>query len=216
MASHDDESQSGGSVRRQSARPRLSDEEHEEGVGLRRRMTWIQELFGTADVTRVVQERDRFRGRRPTMHLRARSAADPGGPLPRPGHEAIGARVRLQVTPTERPDGVEGFGRTGVYVEVVASDPFASALLRFEVGQDATSHLHPGSIAVARWDEQAERFSIIPQSGFNADHEYAYARISRPGVYTAIGLPRDPRLLATLKLLSASTPGFRTARSAAG
>jgi photosystem II stability/assembly factor-like uncharacterized protein len=206
MDSHDDESQAGGTVRGQSTRPRLSDEEQKEGVGLRRRMTWMQELFGTADVTRVVQERDRFRGRRPKMHPRARDAADPGGPLPSRGQEAIGAAVRLQVTPTESPDGVEGFGRTGVYLEVAAPDPFASALVRFEVGQDAISHLHPGSISVARWDEVADRFSIIPQSGFNADRGYAYARISRPGVYTAIGLPRDPRLLATLKLLAAVDP----------
>src|SRR6266516_3413800 len=184
----------------------LTEEEEEEAEGLERRSEWIHGLLGTEDVTRVLQELDRFRSRRPLMRAQARAAADPGGELPKSGHEARSADAKLRVTRTKDPGGVRSFGRTDTYVKVAAPGPFSSAFLRFGLKEEETAHLHTGSIAVARWDETADAFSLVPQSGFNADRGYAYARISRPGIYTAIGLPRDPRLLTTLKLFAAAEP----------
>jgi photosystem II stability/assembly factor-like uncharacterized protein len=210
MSTHDNETRGRGAVDEQSARRRLTDKEWEEGEGLRRRMDWIQGLLGTDDVTRVLQENDRFRGRRPTMRPQGRATADPYGPLPESGQDVVSSlpnsQANLRVTRCESPDDFQGFGRTGVCVEVAAAQPFASARVRFKLQQEQISHLHPGSIAVARWDNVAERFSLVPQSGFNVDYGYAYARISQPGIYTAIGLPRDPRLLTTLKLFAAVDP----------
>jgi hypothetical protein len=124
-------------------------------------MDWIQGLLGTDDVTRVLQENDRFRGRRPTMRSRGRATADPGGPLLESGQDVVSSlpdsQANLRVTRCESPDDFQGFGRTGVCAEVAAAQPFASALVRFKLQQEQTSHLHPGWIAVARWDKVAER-----------------------------------------------------------
>jgi photosystem II stability/assembly factor-like uncharacterized protein len=193
-------------VSEQALQQRLTEEEEEEAEGLERRSEWIHALLGTEDVTRVLQELDRFRSRRPLMRGQVRATADPGGPLPKSGHDATSPGVELRVTRSKSPDGLVSFGRTKTYVKVEAPRPFASALLRFELKEKETAHLHAGSIVVARWDEATDRFSLVPQSGFNADRGYAYARISRPGIYTAIGLPRDPRLLTTLKLFAAADP----------
>jgi photosystem II stability/assembly factor-like uncharacterized protein len=79
-------------------------------------------------------------------------------------------------------------------------------MLRFTLPEEETGHLYPESVLVARWDDAAERFKIIPSSGYDAANGYAFAKISRPGVYAAIGLPRDPRILTTLRLLAAVRP----------
>src|SRR5439155_16181779 len=39
------------------------------------------------------------------------------------------------------------------------------------------------------------------QSGFDERQGYVYARIARPGLYTAIGIPNDPRVRTTLQLM---------------
>jgi photosystem II stability/assembly factor-like uncharacterized protein len=184
----------------------LTEEEEEEAEGIQRRSEWIHGLLGTEDVTRVLQELERFRTRRPLMRAQARASADPGGVLPKSGHEAVSDDGKLRVTRTKGPEGVRSFGRTETHVKVAAPRPFSSALLRFGLKEKETAHLHEGSIVVARWDEEVDSFSIVPQSGFNAERGYAYARISRPGIYTAIGLPNDPRQLTTLKLFAAAEP----------
>jgi photosystem II stability/assembly factor-like uncharacterized protein len=188
------------------SRPGLSEEEQREGANIERRAEWFLHLVGSDDAPRLLGELDRFRRLRPMMRERARRTADAGGSLPRSGADATAREAKLRVKKAKAPDAIQGFGRTGVYVEVAAPRPFASALLRFRITDRAIAHLQPGSIVVARWDEVSERFALVPPSGFNVDDGYAYARISRAGIYTAIGLPRDPRLLSTLKLLEAIEP----------
>jgi photosystem II stability/assembly factor-like uncharacterized protein len=187
----------------------LSEEELREGALLERRAELFRQLVGTDDNKRLVSELDRFRSRRGGMRGLARAEADPGGVLPRSGNEAKTRDGKLRVTKGRPPTDAIGFGHTGVYVNVAAKDPFASALLRFKLNERAVRHLEPSSIVVARWDDVAERFSLIPASGFDPGNAYAYGRISRPGTYTAIGLPRDPRILTTLKLFGVMEPWLR-------
>jgi photosystem II stability/assembly factor-like uncharacterized protein len=94
-------------------------------------------------------------------------------------------------------------------VQVSAEEPFHRAFLRFRLAPDDVAHLVPGSLLVARWDVGAGRFGIIPQSGYSETGGYAFARITRPGIYTAVGLPADPRLLTTLRLVRVLRPWLR-------
>jgi photosystem II stability/assembly factor-like uncharacterized protein len=186
--------------------PDLTEEEEREGALLERRAELYRRLVGTDNATELVRETERFRVRRPTMREPERGEADPGGALPRSGNEALAAERKLRVTRAKPPSDKVGFGHTGVYVNVSAGGPLASASLRFRVKEDAVGHVDPNSLVLARWDEVAERFVLILASGFDAEKGYVYGRISRPGIYTAIGLPRDPRLLTTLKVFGVMEP----------
>jgi photosystem II stability/assembly factor-like uncharacterized protein len=184
----------------------LSDEEQREGALLERRAELFRRLVGTDDLRGLLRELDGFRARRPVMQELARAEADPRGPLPRSGNEAKTREKKLRVTRAKPPTDVTGFGATGVYVNVSAADPFESAALRFRIKESAIGHLEPTTITLARWDEVAERFVLVPASGFEVEEGYVYGRISRTGVYTGIGLPRDPRVLTTLKLFAVMEP----------
>lgn len=187
----------------------LSDEELREGALLERRGELFRQLTGTDDGGRLVYELDRFRSLRGAMRPQDRAEIDPGGGLPRSGNEARIADGKLRVTRGKAPTDAVGFGHTGVYVNVAAPRPFASARLRFKLNEKATAHLDRSSIVIARWDEVADRFVLVPASGFDPEGGYAFGRISRGGTYTAIGLPSDPRVLTTLKLFGAMEPWLR-------
>ncbi len=186
------------------------EEERDEDVGFRRRAEWLRAALGTEDTERLLREIARYRAARPRQRGLPRTAANPGGPLPKAGHELHGpAEAKLRLTPAENPANVASWGHTGAFVEVSAAQPFASASLRFELRESNVSHLDPGSIVVARWDGAAERFRVLPQSGYDEAGHYAFARISEPGTYTAIGLPTDPRLITTLRLFADVRPWVR-------
>src|SRR6266852_4358375 len=78
-----------------------------------------------------------------------------------------------------------------------------AATLRFRLTEEETRALERGTIVVARWDSRTRHYALLPQSGYNKSLGYAFARISRPGLYTAIGLPRDPKVRATLGTIGA-------------
>ena len=183
----------------------LSEEELREGALLERRAEFFRQLVGTDDGKRLVGELDRFRLRRDGMRPQARAEADPGGALPRSGNEAKTHDGKLRVTKGRPPTDVLGFGHTGVYVNVSAQRPFASALLRFKLNEKSIGHLEPSSIVVARWDEVAKRFALLPASGFDPEKGYAYGRISRPG-RTRRSAFRAIQESSALKLFSAMEP----------
>src|SRR5205814_2057495 len=98
------------------------------------------------------------------------------------------------------------WGETGRYLQVEADGPFAAGEVRFQVEAREIAHLQEGSIVVGRWQPARRRFVVIPQSGYDPASGQAFARITRPGIYTALGLPRDPRLLATLQAFALMRP----------
>lgn len=176
----------------------------DDGPSIRRRVEWIQQYLGLADFCRLHSEVDRFRGRRPRMTPLPSTNSDPGGPLPKAGVAVVGPKAcMLRATLSRKTKHEPTWGETRRYVNVKAKTAFPSASLRFRVESKEVAHLAPGTIHVARWDDELDRFRVVPQSGYNEQEGYAFARISSAGLYTAVGLPRDPRLLTTLRLLSA-------------
>jgi hypothetical protein len=186
------------------------EQESYEGEGLRRRAAWFNALIAPEDRPRVLRELARYRTTRARMRALPRSVADQGGTIGKAGREVRGpADAKLRLARAENPAKTASWGHTGVYYRVSASRPFAAATLRFELQERDVRHLHAGSVVVARWDEAGARFRVVPQSGYDEVGRRAYARISAPGTYTAIGLPRDPRLLTTLRLLAQVRPWLR-------
>lgn len=177
--------------------------ERDEGEGIRRRAEWMQQFLGVADLCRLREEVDSFRSRKTRLRPLPRSSADVVDSPLRSELQILGRSIDgLKVSWAKNPAKRVTWGHTGRYVDVEARGPFPSARLRFVVSKKDIAHLYPDSVFVARWDENTKRFCLIPQSTYNHTGGYVFARITRPGLYTAIGLPSDPRILATLRLFS--------------
>ncbi len=83
--------------------------------------------------------------------------------------------------------------------------------MRFALPKSWIDHLYPGTIVAARWDSHFGQFRLIPASGYAESGEYVYAQVTRSGIFSAIGLPRDPRILLALRLLATLAPWARAA-----
>ncbi len=180
--------------------------EKDDGNSIPRRVRWIQEYLGVPDLHRLGHEIERFRSRRFRLIPLPKSQTDPGGQLKK-AVEVSGPAVRsIRAGITRKISHKPSWGETGRYVSLKAKQEFPASSLRLGLKAADVKHLLPGSIHVARWEESVKRFMVIPQSGYNEEGQYAFARVTKPGLYTAIGLPRDPRLLTTLRLLSIVRP----------
>jgi len=158
----------------------------------------VDDLDAFSDQLLTLRRAQRKRGPRP------RRDYDPGGVLPPEGMEVVALEPgdRLSIGPTRRPrKALTSWGLTGRCVKVMAPAPFGFARVRFALPETYTRHLFTGTIVAARWDPQAKRFRLVPASGYSETGAYVYAQITRPGIYTAVGLPRDPRVLSALRLL---------------
>jgi photosystem II stability/assembly factor-like uncharacterized protein len=167
------------------------------------RRTLADRMVGTADRARLWKDLERARRRRLSLHALARTAADPDAPLKRAVAVSGAPAAGIEAKSTRDPARQAGFGSTGRFVAVQAKYPFAAATLRFRLEKGRIAHLDADALIVARWDETDGRFRVVPQSGYNPRFGYAFARITRPGIYTAVGLPRDPRIRTTLQVLQA-------------
>ena len=108
--------------------------------------------------------------------------------------------VGLRIEWTRKPAAaITTCGLAGRFVKVTAAKPFSFARVRFAISRDAMAHLQVGTLIAARWNPASKRFHLIPASGYNEGGQHAYAQISRAGVFTLVGLPRDPQLVSILR-----------------
>lgn len=165
------------------------------------------QLVGTADRALLAAHADRARDQRArTLRAGPLEVADaPAPPLGREPHLITDGDEAVKVERVRPPDGPPIFGATDVHVAVRADGPIA-AVLRIPVDPERVSAFVPGSVRLARWDESAKRPFLLPASSYRADLGYAFGRVTRPGVYTVVGLPRDERILATLQTMRALAP----------
>jgi photosystem II stability/assembly factor-like uncharacterized protein len=166
------------------------------------RRAFADRLMGTSD--RAVLQRAVAAARRQQARMRSfeRREADPE--LKFSGQvEVVGApkgAIKLELA---KNPGAPTFGGTGRFVQLAAKECFSAATLLFRLDTESIKHLEPETILAARWDAAGKRLRLLPQSGYNEDMHYVYARVSRPGIYTAVGMPRDPRIRTTLELIYA-------------
>ena len=110
--------------------------------------------------------------------------------------EAIGVEL------VENPLQVRTPGATGRVVQVVGKAAFEDyADLAVGLMLEEIAGLDPGSIRLLRWDDRRRRFAGVPRSGMSPDGRYVWAKINKPGIYGAFGLPADPARRTTLELL---------------
>ena len=171
-----------------------------------RRATEAQ-LVGTADRALLAAHIERARAQRAralrSAQLEVADASAP--PLRRDPHLVTDAGKMVRLKRVRRPEGPPMFSETEVHVAVRADGPLGG-VLRIPIDPKRVSSFVPGSVRLARWDESAKRPFLLPASSYRADHGYAFGRVTRPGVYTVVGLPLDERILATLRTMQALSP----------
>ena len=173
-----------------------------------RKALGVEDLDGLAEQLTTLQ-----RALRKDRQL-PRRRYDLDGPLPKCGLEIVplDRTDRVAIRLSRRPRmAIQSWGLTGRYVSVTAPKPFSVARLRFALPKSRLDHLYPATIVAARWDSHVGRFRLIPASGYSESGEYLYAQVTRPGIFSAIGLPRDPRILLALRLLATLAPWARAA-----
>lgn len=165
------------------------------------------QLAGTADRALLAAHVERARAQRARV---ARSdeleVADASAPaLGREPHLVTDAGKAVKLKRVRRPDGPPMFSDTDVHVAVRADGPL-EGVLRIPVDPKRAAAFVAGSVRLARWDEGAKRPFLLPASSYRADLGYAFGRLTRSGVYTVVGLPRDERILATLQMMRTLAP----------
>jgi photosystem II stability/assembly factor-like uncharacterized protein len=165
------------------------------------RRALVDQMVGTADRCRLLRDVNRARHQRMHMYALERVTQDFDTDFEGAIDLVGGPDDDITVEPAENPSQRPSFGSTGRFVRVLSKYGFSAATLRFKLDKEDVMHLDNDTILVARWDEYNRRFRLIPQSGYNERFNYVFARITRPGIYTAVGVPRDPRIRTTLQLM---------------
>jgi photosystem II stability/assembly factor-like uncharacterized protein len=175
-----------------------------------KRMKWetrgafMRRLLNASDPETLAKLLARGRAHRALMRRVSRRESDPDTALAVVGDIAGEAAAGLSVAQVSSDSIREVPGGTGVVVKVTAKTPFAHAVVRFALAPEAVTGVVPSSILMAWYDAEAKRFHLLPHSGFNARRGYVFGRVTRGGFYTAIGIPRDPRVQATVRMIEVS------------
>lgn len=159
-------------------------------------------MAGTHDRALLAEHVERARTQRARVRADSPVAVvDATAPYRGTQAQLIDERGKAQkVARARAPGGPPIFGATDVFVDVRGEDPLAS-VLRIPLEHERVAAFVPGSLRIARWDETGGRFRLLAASAYDADRGYVYGRITRPGIYTALGLPSDERVLATLDVI---------------
>ncbi|HEX2058628.1 MAG TPA: PQQ-binding-like beta-propeller repeat protein [Actinomycetota bacterium] len=118
----------------------------------------------------------------------------------------------LRIAETQNPLPTRTLGDTGLAIQVDGADDFPPVMAVHRAGREAVAGLDASTVRWFRVTDDGSDFEAVWTSGFNAAFSYAWGRITRPGTYVAIGLPRDRLLQAVVKALSAPRTGAATKR----
>jgi len=110
------------------------------------------------------------------------------------------AELKLRVAKNPLPRAT--LGDFGVAARLDGPDRFAETILVHPVQRSELAGLDAGSVRLFRADEDAATLRPVWDSGVNVPLGFAWARVRRPGVYVAIGLPRDRLLQETIRRMA--------------
>jgi outer membrane protein assembly factor BamB len=142
-----------------------------------------------------------------TAHADAMEMHGPSPALPLPPRrptvlaatdEETDARVRKAKHPLERAT----LGDIGLSVRVAGATSFPPTILLLPFERDSLRGIDHLSVRVFRVDARGRTATPLWNSGINLALGYVWAKITRPGTYVAIGLPRDPLLQDCLRVLA--------------
>jgi outer membrane protein assembly factor BamB len=107
----------------------------------------------------------------------------------------------LTIERTASTDGVTTLGLVGPIVAVVGPERFPPTVLRIPISQEDLSGVDPYTLRIFRLEPGTAESSPLWASGLARGLGYAWAKITAPGRYFAVGLPRDPILRERLEVL---------------
>jgi hypothetical protein len=112
---------------------------------------------------------------------------------------AQGVRVELRDAATLPPTS----GHLGPAVEVASEDRFLYGTVVLPIDYRHTGRVAVSTLRVFRFEQELGLYTITSFSGLGRGGDYAWGRISSPGVYLAIGLDADPVILRAAQALYA-------------
>ena len=192
-------------------------EEGDELDVFERRAEWFRRLHG--DRLGWPQDQARLRALAQASRLgrtRLRDL-DPGGGPPNRGYDLLGKEgIEVGLRRQENPRPNSSFGFASPVVRVGSRDELAGATLKIALDPKLASGVDTSTVRIFRFDETSREWILVPRSGPAPDGSYAWARLRTPGLYVAIGLPKDPWLVRTIAIIDTYMPWLRAERDRMG
>ncbi len=108
----------------------------------------------------------------------------------------------VKVRTAENPLPRATLGDFGLALQLDGPDRFEESILVQPVVRSQLTGLDTESVRYFRADEDARELRPVWNSGLNLPLGFAWARVRRPGVYVAIGLPRDRLLQEAIRRMA--------------
>jgi photosystem II stability/assembly factor-like uncharacterized protein len=175
-----------------------------------RRAEWFRTFHG--DRLGFIPDRGRAQALAQASRLgRARlRELDPGGEAPKEGFEFISVTgVEVEIHRQENPRPHSSFGFASHALQVRSRDDLAGATLKITFDERLLEGVEPSTVRVFRFDDASREWLLVPRSGASPDGSYAWAQLRQPGLYVAVGLPRDPWLVRTVATIDTYMPWLR-------
>ena len=109
-------------------------------------------------------------------------------------------KLEVSIIDNPLPDGT--LGSIGISVEVRGPNSFPVSILTQPFEMTKTIGIDPLTIRFFRYDNKSKSLHIIPNSGSNVELGFIWAKISRSGIYVAVGLPQDLVIRELLRIMS--------------
>jgi outer membrane protein assembly factor BamB len=102
---------------------------------------------------------------------------------------------KIKWSNAENPIPQGTLGDIGLTTQIIGPDEFNQTIvLKIPYEPKNVLGIDPHSIRIFRWDDLSKFLHPVWNSGINTSQRFVWAKINRPGLYTVIGLPRDPFL----------------------
>jgi outer membrane protein assembly factor BamB len=109
---------------------------------------------------------------------------------------------KLKLSRADNPLPKGTLGSLGLAVRIDGGNEFPASVLVQPLNWQALTGIDAISIRFFRWDARAGTLKPVWNSGVNVSHGFAWAKISTPGTYVPLGLPRDRLLQQLLRKLA--------------
>lgn len=109
---------------------------------------------------------------------------------------------RLELAPEKLPACRCTLGGLGIAARVTGPKAFPTVILRQPLEPASLTGINARTVRVFRVEPETCSFRPVWDSGINVTLGFVWSRISRPGVYAPLGLPRDRLLFETLRALA--------------
>lgn len=198
-------------------------EDEREREALRGRAEWFrrQRIYPGGEISadalmRALQQKERLRrsaqeGKEaPVWPVPPEQASE----NPDTAHCHTEAAAKIRVRQVENPQPRSSFGFASDFFAVEADGSFRQAALSIPVDVNLVkeNEIDPATLRLFRWDGERQRFRLVRASGINPRGQQVSARISRQGIYAAIGLSANPWVRETVAIFSRTCRWQRAGR----